>query len=136
VNRHIGKLIPAKMIPMKALLIGAAVLSVALLVHAASSEARYASWWIAAAPWMAWIISPYMPLYVFGLRHVNPVRSTILYVLTVVVIGFAAQVYINGFFIHLHAQSALLFIFVPLYQWFAILVGGIVYLIIRVIRSR
>ena len=58
-----------------------------------------------------------------------------MYLLTVTVTGFAIQVYVHGFFTHPDAQSALLFIFVPLYQWLIILVDGIIYLVVVVSRK-
>jgi hypothetical protein len=55
--------------------------------------------------------------------------------LTVTVTGFAIQVYVGGFFTYPDAQSALLFIFLPLYQWLIILAGGIIYLVVVVNRK-
>jgi len=129
------KVVQLKMMPMQLLLLGAILLSVALVVHEAGSETGSISWWIASAPWIVWIVSPYIPLFLFGRRHVNRARSAISYILTVTLIGFAVHVYVGGSFTHQDAQSALLFIFVPLYQWLITLVGGIIYLIVVVSRK-
>jgi hypothetical protein len=132
----IDKPVRAKMLPMQALLVVAVLLSIWLLLHEAGSEIRSMSWWLASWPWMVWIISPYLPLYLLGRRHGSQSRCITLYILTVVVIGFAASIYIDGFFKHLGAQSALLFIFVPAYQWLIIGGGGIIYLILSLIFAR
>ena len=124
------------MIPMQAILAAAMVFSIVVCFHGAGSEALSISWWVAVSPWIAWIVSPYLPLVLLGRRHVNLARSATLYILTVLVAGFASQVYFDGFYTHLDAQSALLFIFVPLYQWLAILAGGIIYLVVALIRNR
>jgi len=135
-RKFFERVIQLSMIPMQILLFGATLLSVALLVHEAGDEMRSISWWVVAAPWIVWIVSPYLPLFLFGRRRVNLARSAISSVLTVTVIGFASLVYFDGFFTHLDAQSALLFIFVPLYQWVIILVGGIIYLIVAVVSRK
>jgi len=64
-----------------------------------------------------WATSPYVLLALAGPRLRRPARQWVVLLGDVVLTGGAIWIYIVGFVIETDAQSALLFVFVPLYQW-------------------
>lgn len=114
---------------------GLAQASVATCVAAATATLGLMAW---AASWswsglafmvslMAWSVSPYVPLG-FASRKPRASRGSAvaLLVTAVVVAAFGAAVYVDAFFIHLDAQGALVFLFVPVLQWVGALLGIVV----------
>jgi len=63
-----------------------------------------------------WVVAPYAVLAAAGaIARTWPVVIVSLLV-SLICIGYAILVYLDAFFVHTHSTSALVFIFVPLYQ--------------------
>jgi len=76
---------------------------------------------------MAWCISPYAVLaFAAGAMRASRRALVTLLVTTVLVAGAAAVAYVDTFFIHLDAQGALILLFMPVWQWVAVVIGIIV----------
>jgi hypothetical protein len=76
---------------------------------------------------MAWCVSPYavLALAAGGMRASGRGLVTLL-VTTILVAGAAAAAYVDTFFIHLDAQGALILLFMPVWQWVAVVIGLVV----------
>jgi hypothetical protein len=82
---------------------------------------------------LAWCVSPYA-LLALALRR--PWMSTeavlVAFATTIAVSGFAMYIYTVAFFVKPDAQSGLVFLFIPLWQWVGALIGlGVAWLIER-----
>jgi len=76
---------------------------------------------------MAWCVSPYAVLaFAAGGMRASKRSLVTLLVTTVLVAGAAAVAYVDTFFIHLDAQGALILLFMPVWQWVAVVVGLVV----------
>ena len=99
--------------------------TLAVMVHAGGSAQSLVS------GFTLWAVLPYV---VFAAAcALSRVREIILTTLIASVVGtlFAALIYIDAFFIHISSTSALVFIFIPLYQLIA---AGIVLLVSFIAR--
>ena len=76
---------------------------------------------------MAWCISPYAVLaFAAGGMRASRRALVALLVATILVAGAAAAAYVDAFFIHLDAQGALILLFMPVWQWVAVVIGLVV----------
>jgi hypothetical protein len=64
-----------------------------------------------------------------------PKKDINLFVTSIIVCGSGLLILVDAFFIHLDAQNALLFIFLPAYQSVASVAGGLIGMILYV-RSK
>lgn len=104
--------------------VAAAVATLALMAWAASWSWSGLAFMVSL---MAWCVSPYVPLGFASRKPRASRRSAIALLVTVVLVAaFAAIVYVDAFFIHLDAQGALVFLFVPVVQWVGALFGIVV----------
>ena len=99
----------------------AAIATLALMAWAASWSWSGLAFMLSL---MAWCVSPYVPLGFASRKPRASRRSAVALLVTVVAVAaFAAMVYVDAFFIHLDAQGALVFLFVPVVQWVGALAG-------------
>jgi hypothetical protein len=101
-----------------------------LLVKVADLSAGLSSFLVIM---LVWCLSPYA-LLALALRR--PWKSTeavlVAFATTIAVSGFALYIYTVAFFVKPDAQSGLVFLFIPLWQWIGALVGlGVAWLIER-----
>lgn len=76
---------------------------------------------------MAWCVSPYAVLaFAAGAMRASRRGLVTLLVTTILVAGAAAAAYVDTFFIHLDAQGALILLFMPVWQWVAVVIGLVV----------
>ena len=81
----------------------------------------------ASLGFLAWALLPYLPLALMSRVRTGSLTFAILLAAgSLGVVGFGLFVYVYAFLIELDAQSALVFIFVPLYQWAGVLVTAAV----------
>jgi hypothetical protein len=101
-----------------------------LLVKVADLSAGLSSFLVIV---LVWCLSPYARL-ALALRR--PWKSTeavlVAFATTIAVSGFALYIYTVAFFVKPDAQSGLVFLFIPLWQWIGALAGlGVAWLIGR-----
>jgi hypothetical protein len=92
--------------------------------------------WAVILPFAALAVSPYLIVarLARAFRH-DVTKSRVLLAVALLVTVPAVWIYVQGFFVEPDAQSALLFVFVPIYQLFAGAVAGIaVWLLILAAR--
>ncbi len=76
---------------------------------------------------MAWCVSPYAVLaFAAGGMRASRRGLVTLLVTTILVAAAAAAAYVDAFFIHLDAQGALILLFMPVWQWVAVVIGLVV----------
>jgi hypothetical protein len=98
------------------LLIAAAAACLGLLTYAAdlSSTSRF----FTALAFGLWVVSPFVfLLHASRRRRDNRVWQYGLLIVSMLTAAFAAVVYYDAYFVSLDAQNALVFLFVPLWQW-------------------
>jgi predicted permease len=92
--------------------------------------------WAVILPFAALAVSPYLVVarLARAFRH-DVTKSRVLLAVALLVTVPAVWIYVQGFFVEPDAQSALLFVFVPIYQLFAGAAAGIaVWLLILAAR--
>ncbi len=103
------------------LALSAALFTIAMLIYAGHGWEKGINWWAITCLFGAWAISPYIGIVGFSRTWSEDHKERITRLLGfILVIAFGIIVLIDGFFIHSDAQNALLFIFLPLYQWIGI----------------
>jgi hypothetical protein len=96
----------------------AAVITLGLMIYAGQGLKHGIAWWLGFLAFAGWTISPYGFLIISSYLLVNNTKqSVVLLICSILIILFGMVIYYDGFFIHIDAQNALLFIFIPLYQW-------------------
>jgi hypothetical protein len=74
-----------------------------------------------------WAISPYLGMLGISRNQNKNLGQKILYgVGFTLIVAFGVIGLIDGFFIHSDAQNALLFVFLPLYQWLGIAIVAVI----------
>ncbi len=101
----------------------AAFFTFLMLIYAGRGWEQGIGWWGGTCLFGAWAISPYLGIVGFSRTsdENKKQRITRLVGLTLIV-AFGVLIIIDGFFIHSDAQNALLFVFVPIYQWVGIVI--------------
>ncbi len=111
----------------------AAIVALRIALHAAERPVS-----APAAGFMFWTLSPYIGLMLL-LKAARQQTAVIkISILAALIAGFGLWVYIDAMFIHLDAQSALVFAIVPLWQWALILISCLLNFLIKItiIRSK
>ena len=99
----------------RALAIGALILGV-LATLAISRQACGGRDWPSC--WDLWAVGPYVAhLALCAAVRRRAGAAWVAAVGALVTVAFGVGVLVDGFFVHLGAQSAILFVFVPLWQW-------------------
>lgn len=106
-----------------------------LMIH--SGDPSSSSWWLAAIPFALWIAGPAVVPYLLARKRRNQtVVITMLGFLTLSTL-LSAVAYYQAMFVSTSSTSALVFLFIPLYQWTAFLVvTGIVFAATAFARRR
>lgn len=116
--------------PVRILGITGAVVAIALLalmIH--SGNPASSSWWLAAIPFALWIVGPAIAPYLLARRRQD--RRVAIAMLGFLAISTVASAiaYYNAMFVSESSTAALVFLFVPLYQWTALLIVAAITLI-------
>lgn len=89
---------------------------IALMLYAGEPTKLW--WWLLAIPFGAWIIGPAIVSYLFANRFKDISWLTYLMLAFLALSGaWSASVYYEAFFVSTSSTSALVMIFVPLYEW-------------------
>ena len=90
-------------------------------------------WWSGMIGFFGRACLPYGILLVFNTIKGGEIKKDIaLLITTIIVSGFAIFMLVDAFFIHIDAQSGLIFLFLPMYQSIASIIGGLIGLILYV----
>jgi len=116
--------------PVRILGITGAVVAIALLalmIH--SGDPTSSSWWLAAIPFALWIVGPAVAPYLLARRQRD--RRVAIAMLGFLAISTVASAiaYYDAMFVSESSTAALVFLFVPLYQWTAFLIVAAIALI-------
>jgi len=116
--------------PVRILGITGAVVAIALLalmIH--SGDPTSSSWWLAAIPFALWIVGPAVAPYLLARRQRD--RRVAVAMLGFLAISTVASAiaYYDAMFVSESSTAALVFLFVPLYQWTAFLIVAAIALI-------
>jgi len=104
-----------------------AIALIALMIH--SGDPTSSSWWLAAIPFALWIVGPAVAPYLVARRQRNRrVAIAMLGFLSISTLA-SAFAYHDAMFVSASSTAALVFLFVPLYQWTALLIVGTITLI-------
>jgi len=106
----------------------------ALMLHAGEPDELW--WWGMAAPFGVWIIGPAIAPYVVARRRRDALSRRTMLAFFLVSSTVAAFVYFDAFFRSGSSTAGLAFVFVPLYQWAALLVCLTGVFVIRRMTSR
>ena len=106
-----------------ALALLAALLTLGLLIYLGRGSRSLARC-IGIVMFGAWGIAPYSGIATASLKmRRTSLEACMVLVGGLAIITFAGFVYHNGFFVHPDAQSGILFVFVPVYQWVGVAVA-------------
>lgn len=97
---------------------------VCLILYAGDPTAL--SWWAFAAPFALWIIGPAITPWVIAWRRRQFVITAIMLVFIAASSLISGLVYYDAFFRSTSSTSALVMIFIPLYQWIALAVVSVI----------
>lgn len=90
-------------------------------------------WWRGVIGYFGWAFLPYVILLIFNfIKNGNLKKDIAIFVTSIIVSGSAMFFLIDGFFIHIDAQNALLFVFLPGYQSIVSVAGGLIGLVLYV----
>jgi hypothetical protein len=102
-------------------LLGAAVFTLGVMIKAGEGWNQGFAWWLGFFAFGAWAVSPYAAMAVMSLAMKRTLPQSLVFLLgCLLVTGFGGVVLIDGFYIHHDAQNALLFVFLPIYQWIGV----------------
>lgn len=108
---------------VRALGIASAVVAfglIALMIH--TGDPSSSSWWLAAIPFALWIVGPAIVPYLLARRRRDRVTSIAMLGFLVISTSLSGAAYYQAIFVSVSSTAALVFLFVPLYQWTAFLV--------------
>lgn len=97
-----------------------AIALIGLMIH--TGDPASSSWWLAAIPFALWIVGPAVAPYLLAQRQRD--RRVAIAMLGFLVISTLASAfaYHDMMFVSESSTAALVFLFVPLYQWTAFLI--------------
>ncbi len=99
----------------------AAVITLGLMIYAGHGWKQGAGWWLSFLAFGAWAVAPYAALSWLSFRMRKTIGQTVVFLVAVLVImSFGMVILYDGFFVHIDAQNALLFVVVPFYQWIGV----------------
>ena len=94
-------------------------------------------WWAVGAVFFVWTATPFIIVAVINKFLAKDVASKAVLLITVAVITLGGgYILIEAFITHLDAQSGLVLIFLPFYQCFAVAIGVVPIIVIRLLRNR
>lgn len=80
---------------------------------------------VATLGFMAWGLSPYVYLFAMGRRAATGPASVTALVIAVLTAILGVWFPFDAMYLHQDAQSALVFLFAPLWQWFLLLIASV-----------
>jgi hypothetical protein len=101
----------------------AAIITLGVMIYQ-GQESYLGIWrWLLFLFFGAYAVAPYIAIGVITLKiKGTDIQLFITPLLAVIIMtSFGLYAYYDGFFVHLDAQSGLLFLFIPAYQWLGIL---------------
>lgn len=106
-----------------------------LMIH--TGDPSSSSWWLAAIPFALWIAGPAVAPYLLARRRRNRVAVGAMLAFLIVSTSLSAIAYYQAIFVSTSSTAALVFLFIPLYQWTAFLVvAGVVLAVAAFARRR
>jgi len=109
--------------PVQILGIMGAVVAIALfalMIH--TGDPSSSSWWLAAIPFALWIVGPTIVPYLLARRRRDRLTSIAMLSFLVISTTVSGIAYYQAIFVSESSTAALVFLFLPLYQWTAFLV--------------
>jgi len=107
------------------ILVFSVLFTVLIMLHAGDPSS--ADWWKGIPGFFGWACLPYGILLFFNNIYRGVFKKDlVLLITTAVVTGFAVLILIDSLFIHIDAQSGMIFLFLPVYQVLAAFVGGLI----------
>lgn len=109
--------------PVRMLGIASAVVAfglIALMIH--TGDPSSSSWWLAAIPFALWIVGPAIVPYLLARRRRDRFTSIAMIGFLVISTSLSGAAYYQAIFVSVSSTAALVFLFVPLYQWTAFLI--------------
>lgn len=104
-----------------------AIALIALMIH--TGDPASSSWWLAAIPFALWIVGPAVAPYLLARRQRDRrVAIAMLGYLSISTVA-SAVAYHDAMFVSESSTAALVFLFVPLYQWTAFLIVAAIALV-------
>jgi hypothetical protein len=100
----------------------AAVITLGVMIYQGQGSYLGIWWWLLFLLFGDYAIAPYIAIGVITLRIKGTniqFRTPLLAV--IIMASFGLYAYYDVFFVHLDAQSGLLFLFIPAFQWFGVL---------------
>lgn len=96
------------------------------------------AWWTSFLGYEAWMLSPYCYLAAMALiSRRSPLESTVIAVASLIAIAFAGYVQVEAFFLRRSPNSAVMFFWMPAFQWSAAIAAGVIAAFTgRLVRSR
>ena len=104
---------------LRNLSVSAALVLCALMLYA--GEPNSLSWWAAALPFAAWIIGPTVAPFLIARRKPRPWFSVTMLLYVIVSSAISGLAYYDAFFQSKASTAALVMVFIPLYQWLALI---------------
>lgn len=103
----------------------AGVFTAGLMIYASDPREASMGQWAVILPFAVLALSPYLVLMRLARAFAaDPVKSRVLLAVALLVIVPAIWFYVQGFLVEPDAQSALLFVFLPIYQFILGAVAG------------
>ncbi|WP_159713760.1 hypothetical protein [Sphingomonas sp. AX6] len=107
---------------------------IALMIH--TGDPSSSSWWLAAIPFALWIVCPAVAAYLLARRRRDRITSIAMLAFLVISTALSGAAYYQAIFVSESSTAALVFLFVPLYQWTAFLVVAGVILAVTSLAKR
>lgn len=98
----------------------------ALMLYA--GEPNNLWWWAGALPFALWVVGPAVAPFWIARHKSRPWLSMIMFLYVIASSIFSGLVYHDAFFRSKSSTSALVMVFVPLYQWLALVLLLLLYL--------
>lgn len=85
------------------------------------------AWWTSFLGYEAWMLSPYCYLAAMALiSRWSPLESRVIAVASIILAAFAGYVQADAFVLHRSPNSAVLFFWMPTFQWLAAMAAGVI----------
>ena len=129
---------PATAIAAYAVAVAGGLFTLGLMLYASDPGDTGLSQWAVVLPFAVLAVSPYLVLarLARGLKH-DVAKSRVLLIVALLVTLPAIWFYIQGFIVEPDAQSGLLFVFLPIYQFIVGVVAGVAaWLLVMAFRRR
>jgi hypothetical protein len=106
------------MTAFRSLTVATVLALVALLVYAGQPEVLW--WWAGALPFAVWVTAPVAAPYLLAARQSRRWFSITMLLFFAASSSFSGLIYYDAFVRSKSSTAALVLVFVPIYQWFAL----------------